>query len=115
MKLHYVLTNRTDSEYWRAHQQPDSIPVSLQDAMTLWRTQAPGLYESNQRFELFSSASKQYVLYGMDFHTALEQCDLGRQEASMVKRLRNETLHTTEKLLSALPTNRQFLSGLKKA
>jgi hypothetical protein len=28
--------------------------------------------------------------------------------------LRNETLHTTEKLLSALPSNRQFLSGLKK-
>jgi hypothetical protein len=39
---------------------------------------------------------------------------LGRQEATMVKRLRNETLRTTEKLLSALPTNRQFLSGLKK-
>ena len=50
----------------------------------------------------------------MDFHTAREQCDLGGQEASMVKRLRNETLHTTEKLLSALPSNRQFLSGLKK-
>jgi tryptophan halogenase len=64
--------------------------------------------------ELFSSASKQYVLYGMDFHTAREQCNLGGQEASMVKRLRNETLHTTEKLLSALPSNRQFLSGLKK-
>jgi hypothetical protein len=114
LKLHYVLTNRQDSEYWLAHQQPDSIPESLQDALTLWRTQAPGLYESNQRLELFSSASKQYVLYGMDFHAAKEQHDLGRQEASMVKRLRNETLHTTEKLLSALPSNRKFLSGLKK-
>jgi tryptophan halogenase len=114
LKLHYVLTNRTDSEYWRAHQQPDSIPESLQDTMTLWRTQAPGLYETNQRFELFSSASKQYVLYGMGYHTAREQGDLGRQEASMVKRLRNETLHTTEKLLSVLSSNRQFLSGLKR-
>lgn len=114
LKLHYVLTNRTDSEYWRAHQQPDSIPESLQDTMTLWRTQAPGLYETNQRFELFSSASKQYVLYGMGFHTAREQGDLGHQEVSMVNRLRNETLHTTEKLLSALPSNRHFLSGLKK-
>ena len=73
------------------------------------------MYETNQRFELFSSASKQYVLYGMGFHTAREQIDLGRQEASMVKRLRNETLHTTEKLLSVLPSNRQYLSGLKKA
>jgi hypothetical protein len=115
LKLHYVLTNRQDSEYWRAHQHPDSIPESLQDAMILWRSQAPGLYEANQRFELFSSASKQYVLYGMAFHTALAQSDLERQEVSRVKRLRSETLHSTEKLLSALPTNRQFFSNLKKA
>ena len=114
LKLHYVLTNRQDSEYWQAHQQPDSIPESLQDALTLWRTQAPSLYETNQRFELFSSASKQYVLYGMGFHSSHHQSDQLRQkETSMVKRLRNETLHTTEKLLNALPTNRQFLSRLK--
>lgn len=114
LKLHYVLTNRGDSEYWRAHQKADSIPESLQDALMLWRTQGPNLYETNQRFELFSSASKQYVLYGMGYQTALGHCELGRQEASMLKRLRNDTLHTTEKLLSALPTNRQFLTGLKR-
>jgi tryptophan halogenase len=110
LKLHYVLSNRQDSEYWRAHQQEDSIPESLQDALTLWRTQAPGLYETDQRFELFSSASKQYVLYGMGFNTAAQEYSQGRQtEASLIKRLRNETLHTSEKLLSVLPSNRDFL------
>jgi 23S rRNA maturation mini-RNase III len=49
----------------------------------------------------------------MGFHTLQQQAEQVRQkEASIVKRLRNETLHTTEKLLSALPTNRQFLSRL---
>ncbi|ASP49346.1 tryptophan halogenase family protein [Cognaticolwellia beringensis] len=110
LKLHYVLSNRTDSEYWQAHQQLGSIPESLQESLQLWRSQAPGLYESNQRFELFSSASKQYVLYGMGFNTAPHP--LGQKEASLIKRLRNETLHNTEKLLSALPTNRQFLSKI---
>jgi tryptophan halogenase len=50
----------------------------------------------------------------MGFHTAPEQCGLRHQETSMIKRLRNETLHSTEKLLSVLPSNREFLSGLKK-
>jgi hypothetical protein len=113
LKLHYVLSNRTDSEYWREHQQKDSIPESLQEALTLWRTQAPGLYESNQRFELFSSASKQYVLYGMSLNgEQTHNAAIHQKEASLIKRLRNETLHTTEKLLSALPTNRQFLSRI---
>lgn len=111
LKLHYILSNRNDSEYWRQHQQTDSIPESLQDALTLWRTQSPGLYETNQRFELFSSASKQYVLYGMGFNTDKDQsAHICQKETSLIKRLRNETLHTTEKLLSALPTNREFLN-----
>jgi flavin-dependent dehydrogenase len=110
LKLHYVLTNRTDSEYWRTHQQVESIPESLQEALELWRTQAPGVYETNQRFELFSSASKQYVLYGMGFMT--EPMSLNQKEVSLIKRIRNETLHNTEKLLSGLPTNRQFLSRI---
>lgn len=111
LKLHYLLSNRKDSEYWREHQQANTIPESLHEALTLWRTQAPGIYETNQRSELFSSASKQYVLYGMGFNT--EQKQLGghcNNEAALIKRLRNETLHITEKLLSGLPTNRQFLS-----
>jgi len=111
LKLHYLLSNRSDSNYWQEHKKAASIPESLQDAVTLWRTQAPGLYETNQRFELFSSASKQYVLYGMGFNTEPKEATMiGKNEAALIKRLRNETVHSTEKLLSALPTNRQFLS-----
>jgi tryptophan halogenase len=113
LKLHYLLTNRTDSEYWRAHQQADSIPESLKEALQLWLTQAPGLYESNQRFELFSSASKQYVLYGMGFKTEKNYVNNRVQkEAALIKRIRNETLHMTEKLLNGLPSNRAFLNKI---
>lgn len=110
LKLHYILSNRKSSPYWLEHQQAHSIPESLQEALILWRTQAPGIYETNQRFELFSSASKQYVLYGMGFNTKQSQSDqLCQKEASLIKRLRNQTLSTTEKLISTLPTNREFL------
>jgi len=111
LKLHYLLSQRSGSEYWQEHQNPDSIPESLQESLSLWRSQVPGLYESNQRFELFSSASKQYVLYGMGFNTAQQPLD--QKEASLIKRLQNETLYNTEKLLSALPSNRQFLAKLR--
>lgn len=113
LKLHYLLSQREDSEYWRAHQNPDSIPESLKDALTLWRSQSPWLYESNQRFELFSSASKQYVLYGMEFKTDEKSVSQNRQKDSeLVKRLHNDNLRLTEKLLSALPGNREFLNRI---
>jgi hypothetical protein len=110
LKLHYLLSKRTDSAYWQAHQQVESIPESLQESLQLWRSQAPGLYESNQRFELFSSASKQYVLYGMGFNTMTQTLD--QKEVSLIKRLRNETRNTTEQLFNALPTNREFLTKI---
>lgn len=113
LKLHYILSNRNDSEYWRAHQQADLIPDSLQESLLLWRTQSPGIYETNQRYELFSSASKQYVLYGMGYKTEQQPIDqLCQKETTLINRLRNETLHTKEKLLRALPTNREFLSKI---
>jgi len=116
LKLHYILSNRRDSDYWLEHQQANSIPESLQEAMALWRTQAPGVYESNQRFELFSSASKQYVLYGMGFNTEQKyQTQTALKEAALIKRLRNDIHHSTEKMLSALPTNRLFLTKLMES
>ena len=114
LKLHYVLTKRTDSAYWREHQRPESIPDSLQEALMLWQTQAPGLYETNERFELFSSASKQYVLYGMGFNPEKQQSlYIQQNEAALIRRLCNETRHNTEQLLGALPTNRQFFTHLQ--
>lgn len=110
LKLHYVLSQREDSDYWQRHRQIDSIPVSLQDSIALWQTQPPWLYETNQRFELFSSASKQYVLFGMGGNAADWQNNLiPKQEIERVKRLRRENRHFIEKCLASLPTNRQYM------
>ena len=115
LKLHYLLSKRTSSEYWLAHRQRESIPNSLQESLTLWRTQAPGIYETNQRFELFSSASKQYVLYGMGFHTEKKQLNnIPPQEEALINRMLKETHYSKEKLLSELPTNRFFLNKIVK-
>src|SRR5690606_8833245 len=67
LKLHYVLSGRTDSEYWLENKNRTTLPESLQDLLCLWRFQPPWRYDSLQREELFSSASFQYVLYGMEF------------------------------------------------
>jgi len=113
LKLHYVLSDRTDSEYWRAHKEDSSIPDSLKESLVLWRTQSPWLYESSQKLELFSSASKQYVLYGMQFK-AHQQSNSMLCDASLstLNRFRNETYLTQQKLIKTLPTNREFLSSL---
>ena len=115
LKLHYVLTERTDSDYWRDHRQIESAPESLQESLLLWRTQVPWLYESNQRVDLFSSASLQYVLYGMNFVTDVQESRYRHwtRDAKLASRLIEKNSVMADALLASLPTNRDLLNRIR--
>lgn len=42
LKLHYILSKRTDNAFWIDNRDPATIPHSLQELMQLWRYQPPG-------------------------------------------------------------------------
>ena len=108
LKLHYVLTERKDSDYWRDHCRSDSIPASLEDSLALWRTQVPWIHESNSG-ELFSSASIQYVLYGMN-----NRHRSWSRDAEIAKRLIRDNQAKAETLIASLPTNRDLLNRVRR-
>ena len=116
LKLHYVLTERTDSEYWRDHVRAESIPDSLQDALELWRAQVPWVSDSNNRAELFSAASVQYVLYGMGFATQINSSRLRGwdKDALLADRLMRDNLGKTEMFMASQPTNRDLLNLVRR-
>ena len=110
-----MLTERTDSNYWRDHRKTESVPQELQDSLSLWRTQVPWLYESNYRIELFSSVSLQYVLYGMGFATAINDSRHRQwsRDAEIATRLIRESNEQAETLATSLPTNRDLLDRVR--
>ena len=112
LKLHYVLSQRTDSEYWRQNRDADSVPDTLRESLELWRYQAPGYRDLPLADELFPAASYRYVLYGMAFETEgpgdQRRSDIaGRPE---VETLMNDNIQMTNKLLKGLPTNRDLIA-----
>ena len=70
LKLHYVLSQRNDSDFWRDHRRRESIPDRLQALLALWRHLPPSRYDLVRHDEPFPSASYQYILYGMGFEPA---------------------------------------------
>lgn len=117
LKLHYVLTERSDSDYWRDHCEVESVPDSLQESLSLWRTQVPWLYESNYRIELFSSASLQYVLYGMEFVTDIKESRYRQwmRDTEIASRLIRENSVQAETFIASLPTNRDLLNRVRRS
>ena len=112
LKLHYVLTQRTDTGFWRDNVDPATIPERLRDLLTLWTYQSPWFFDELDRLEeVFPAASYQYVLYGMGFKTQLAAEETAGT-ALTAARLVRENDQATGELRSRLPTNRELLNKI---
>ena len=112
LKLHYVLTQRTDSAFWRDNVDPATVPQRLQDMLTLWTYQSPWSFDELDRLEeVFPAASYQYVLYGMGFKTKVvpeEAADTALTAARLVR----ENDQVTGDMRARLPKNRELLNKI---
>ena len=112
LKLHYVLTQRRDSDFWHDNLEPSSIPERLKELLLLWSYQSPWFHdEFNQVEEIFPAASYQYVLYGMKFKTHVE-ADALQSTAKHAERLLRENRNLTEKLGLTLPYHRDLIKNI---
>jgi tryptophan halogenase len=114
LKLHYVLTDRTDSAYWRDHCARESIPERLAGLMELWRYQPPSRYDLVQTEEIFPSASYQYVLYGMGFKTEPRATSCSRDNFEMAHKSFRENATHLEKQMHGLPANRELINYMSQ-
>ncbi|WP_448664206.1 tryptophan halogenase family protein [Sphingomonas sp. CJ20] len=109
LKLHYVLTQRDDSDFWRDNLRAESIPDRLQDLLLLWRYQSPWFHDEFDRIEeVFPAASYQYVLYGMGFRTEVDPDAVAVDARAAARAVRENAAHT-ERLRAGLPGHRALI------
>ena len=114
LKLHYVLSDRTDTAYWRDHCAGGSIPERLAGLMELWRYQPPSRYDLVQTEEIFPSASYQYVLYGMGFKTEPRATSCSRDDFESAHKYFRENAMLMEKQINGLPANRELINHMSQ-
>ncbi len=112
LKLHYVLSQRSDSSFWMDNRKPETIPDSLKQCLSLWRFKSPWHNDFPQRDEVFSSASYQYVLYGMGFETQPRISAREAERAGRARELFIENSKTADNYVRNLPGNRELLNAI---
>ncbi len=112
LKLHYVLSRREDSDFWRDHRAAASIPERLQELLLLWRHRAPSRNDFNRTGEVFPAASYQYILYGMGFTGAASL--RGADHAALAEQYFTEAATLAGRMLPALPDNRSLLAHIAR-
>jgi len=112
LKLHYVLSKRSDTPYWIEHREAASIPQRLQELLQLWRARPPSRRDFSRIEEVFPSASWQYVLYGMGFHTGMAPRASDRPD--LADEAFREAARLTARMLPALPSNRELIEHIRR-
>jgi hypothetical protein len=114
LKLHYIISARDDSDYWRDCRVAESCSQELRDKLTLWQQLPPWHDDAPRVDELFPSASYQYVLFGMGFrpeHKYVSATELER-DRSRVESLLHENQEKARQMSRLLPTNRELINSM---
>ena len=113
LKLHYVLSRREDTAYWRDHRDPATLPDRLADLLALWRHRAPYRGDFGRTEEVFPAASYQYVLHGMGFlpepSARLRHASVGEAAEPYFR----ETAHLARRMTGALPLQRSLITHIR--
>lgn len=109
LKLHYCLSERSDSAFWRENRNSDTIPARLQEMLAIWRYFAPSRMDFDSASEIFPSASYLYVLSGMG--RKLEG-ELVVGPTAKIQTLQAETVDIAMQFRRVLPTNRALLEQI---
>ena len=112
LKLHYALTQRDDSDYWRAHRDPATWPERLRELLPMWRLRSPARHDFGRIDEVFPAASYHYVLYGMGFRPDNHAASAGKlQEAQSCF---EEAARQARRLVAGLPGHRSLIDHIHK-
>ena len=109
IKMHYVLSQRSDTDYWLAARELSGIPDSLQAKLDLWEQRPISKYDFSDINEPFPFESYQYVLYGMGRvpkdlpATMYTKANMANERFQQVKRAR-------ELICDGLPKHRELIN-----
>ncbi|TQV88923.1 tryptophan halogenase family protein [Aliikangiella coralliicola] len=115
IKLHYCLSQRTDSQFWIDNVKSTSIPKALLEKINLWRYFPPVENDFASRFEMFTLASYQYILYGMEFKTELQSAYLSGTRKEVAEMVFSKIHEQGSVALKDLPDHRELIETLNSS
>ncbi|MGA1798983.1 tryptophan halogenase family protein [Sphingomonas sp. 4RDLI-65] len=113
LKLHYVITQRRDTDFWRDHVAAASIPEGLRERLDLWTHHSPAPQDFAHAREVFSWPSYQYVLHGMRFGSRYRG-QANTAEGASVAALVNRNDRIRADLVNKLPRHRDLLRAVRE-
>jgi tryptophan halogenase len=112
IKLHYCISDREDSKFWRDNKEEDNIPSTLKKRLSLWQKFTPEKEDFFSKFEIFDYDNYLYVLYGMNFKTKLSVNQSDRY--TNLKEHEEYIIKVSQAINEQLPDHLELLNKIKQ-
>ena len=112
LKLHYALTRRDDTAFWRDNADPASWTPTLRDLLERWRGRAPHRLDFIVDLEMYPPSSWQYVLYGMGYPTDLSQARAAWPRAAEARQEFAMIAQVARRAAADLPDHRALVEAM---
>lgn len=115
LKLHYCLSNRRDTAFWRDNCDPATIPPSLLTNLAAWKSAVPGIYDFHSTTQCFSATNYKFVLYGMGWAgSGSPTSEPGGRLSSMMQELAQRRSRLRDFVLRDTVPNTAYFEALQK-
>lgn len=103
VNLHYVLSDRRDTSFWRDATDSKRITPKLKDWLDLWEEKPPSPTDFANSHQLFGYQNYEYCLYGLGWRPTLLKGLQGRRMRPLAS-----VQNAVNKLTAVLPTQQEF-------
>ncbi|WP_017667710.1 tryptophan halogenase family protein [Sandarakinorhabdus sp. AAP62] len=115
LKLHYCLSNRRDTDFWRDNCRTETIPATLQANLAAWRSAVPSVYDFHSTTQCFSATNYKFVLYGMGWGASGAQAaEANPQISTMMHELAQRRAKLRDFVLRDTVPNAAYFAALQK-
>ena len=114
IKLHYLISKRTDSEFWIDNRASSSVPESLLENIDKWRYRLPNQYDFTSTNSVFNLENYLYVLYGMDFDSDISDLKYRFNQVNRAQQVAREKEKLAENIMGELLPHRELLARINK-
>lgn len=113
IKLHYCISDRTDSPFWQDNSNEQTLSDELKERLSRFEISPPNQSDFFSKFDMFDEKNFLYVLYGMNFHT--NKSTISPQELKHCKQLFESNDALVSEAANQLLNHKDWLVGLKAA
>ena len=112
LKLHYAISGRRDSDFWRDNTDLNTWPNTLKHHLESWQNDVPSVYDFDRSIQCFSATNYQFVLYGMGWPGHDQPSDMNETTKALLEQLAIRRSRLKEFVLRDTVSNSEIFGSI---